>query len=405
MVDAYILKVNSYDDLNNYYNNINFNNIDFHPLNNVFNDMDIKNKKILVKPNVLGPYKPERCATTNPIFLKWILLYLVSRGVNKNNIIVGDSSGFNTEKSFEKSGLKKVCEDLNIKYLPFEKDEIVNFNIMNNTVPLPKSLIDSDLIINLPKLKTHILMKYTGALKNLYGVIPGGLKPKLHGVYPKEKDFGKFLVELYKTVVNIMDGIYGMEGDGPSNGTPINSKVVIFSKDTVLTDIVGSAYMGYDYGEIITNKLLLSTISNNSRVIFLDSENNNFNDNNKNNKNNFNINDNDNKNKVYSINEIDKINIRINKKLLTFKKPITYRIISIFPPFLVKYIFSLMIQKPTIDKNKCVKCGVCEKICPVNAIIKKENHYHINRKKCINCYCCHEMCGYGAIKLKNFFGW
>ena len=328
--------------------------------------------KILIKPNVLGPYPPERSATTNPLFLEWIILYLLNNEVDKNKIIVGDSSGYNTKNSFKVSKIKEICEKHDIKWLPFESDETIPTNVLGNELRLPKSLMDSDLIINLPKLKTHILMKYTGAVKNLYGCIPGGMKPKLHGIYSKENDFAKFVAELHNTIVkdkeiiSIMDGIYGMEGNGPSNGKSIKSKIVIASNSAVAVDIFASQYIGYKEQDIITNNLL----KNGAKLNIVDVDNNN----------------------TININEIPK---------MKFKKPDTYFMMSILPPKVIKLIFSLMVQKPKINKRKCRKCKICEMVCPVNAI--SITNFKIDTKKCINCYCCHEMCGFDAIILRRLF--
>jgi len=202
-------------------------------------------------------------------------------------------------------------------------------------------------------------MKYTGAVKNLYGCIPGGLKPKLHKYFPKESDFADLLVELYnkitenKNIVTIMDGIWGLEGNGPSNGRPINSRIVIGSKSPIALDMFASYYIGYKMDDILTNKYLKTDF----KVINADD------------------------NKEVPLESIERMN---------FKKPDTVVLNSIIPflPFvstkLTKMIFSFMIPKPRINKRSCVKCGICEKICPVNAIhnlkidLKKINHSECN---------------------------
>ncbi|ABR56467.1 protein of unknown function DUF362 [Methanococcus aeolicus Nankai-3] len=367
-MEVYYSKIENYGSLNNK-NKI---------LDKVFNNLNLKEyNKILIKPNVLGPYPPERNATTHPLFLEWVILYLLNNEVDKNKIIVGDSSGYNTKNSFEVSRIKEICEKHNIKWLPFEGDETVEIEVMGNELHLPKSLVDSDLIINLPKLKTHILMKYTGAVKNLYGCIPGGMKPKLHGIYSKENDFAKFVGELHnvitknKKTISIMDGINGMEGNGPSNGKSINSKIVIASNSAIAVDILASQYMGYNENDIITNNIL----KNGAKLNILCVDNND--------------NDSNNDNPI-DINEIPK---------MKFKKPDTYFMMSILPPKVIKLIFSIMVQKPKIHKRRCRKCKICEMVCPVNAITI--SNFKVDAKKCINCYCCHEMCGFDAIILKR----
>ena len=343
-----------------------YNLLDNNILDLTFKSYDFKEfDKILIKPNILGPYPPERAVTTHPKFLEWVIKYL-----QKNfdgEIVVGESSGFSTRKSFKVSGIEDVCIKYGIDYISFEKDEHIKAEILNTEIPIPKTVIESDLIINLPKLKTHVLMKFTGAVKNLYGCVPGGLKPKLHGYFPKEEDFARLLVELYKfitkdrEIITIMDGIWGMEGNGPSNGKPKHSKIVIGSTNPVAVDLFASYYIGYKMDDILTNRLLKVDFE----VIDAD------------------------KNEIKPLNEIKPIN---------FKKPDTVFLNSILPPQIVKIIFNLMTPKPKINKSNCLKCKICENVCPVNAI----NNLKIDRKKCINCYCCHEMCPYNAIDLKRF---
>lgn len=374
MINIYYEEIGDYDSLNDKILNLIFKNINLKEYN-----------KILIKPNVLGPYPPDRCATTHPKFLEWIIKYLLNEGVDRNKIIVGDSSGYSTKKSFEVSKIEEVCRKYNINCKPFEKDEVVKVKVLDTEeIILPKTVLESDLLINLPKLKTHILMKYTGAIKNLYGCIPGGLKPKLHGQYPKEYNFAELLVELYNTIeknremITIMDSIYGMEGNGPSNGNSINSKIVIASKDALAVDIFASYYIKYNPMDIITNKILINNGNykkrdiwqENYKIIKLE----------------------ENINKEVNFKEIDRIK---------FKKPDTYYLTSIMPPSIVKLIFSVMVQKPQINRKKCKKCKVCQYICPVEAI--SIDNLKIDLKKCINCYCCHEMCEFGAIDLKRRF--
>ena len=351
--------------------------------NNKLLDLTFNNlenyKRILVKPNILGPYPPNKHVTTHPKFLDWILNYLIEvRGIDKNKVVVGESSGFSTERAYKVSKIEDICEKYEVPFIPFERDRGVKVKLLNTTLTVPKTVIESDLIINLPKLKTHLLMRYTGAVKNLYGCIPGGLKPKLHKYFPKEKDFAHLLVELYKfllkdrDVISVMDGIWGMEGNGPSNGKPINSKIVIVSKDALALDIFATYYIGYNPTDVLTNRMLIGEGYREDMLEILEVV--------------------DGSVRRRDLKDVPRIK---------FRKPDTFYLTSILPPFIVRLIFSTMILKPRIDKWRCKRCGVCEEVCPVDAI--SLDTLKIDRKKCINCYCCHEMCRFNAIKLGRFF--
>ena len=350
MKKVYFDIIKSYENLNNKI------------LDLVFRDIDDKDL-ILIKPNILSPSPPESGVVTNYKFVDWVIKYLKSNFSGK--IVLGESSGFSTNKAFEVSKIKDVCLKNDVEFINFEKDKHKIFEINNIEVALPKTVLDSDLIVNLPKLKTHMLMKYTGAVKNLYGCVPGGLKPKLHGVYPKEEDFGKLLLDIYKLISNgreiisVMDGIVGMEGNGPSNGKVKRTNIVIASNNPIALDRFASYYIGYDPDDIITNRL----IKIDYKLYYLD--------------------------KKVDIKEI---------KRVKFKKPTTYYLNKVLPSFIVKLTFRFFTLKPEIDKKRCVRCGVCEKICPVGAI----KNLRIDKNKCISCYCCHEMCKYNAIKLRRW---
>ncbi|HID47813.1 MAG TPA: DUF362 domain-containing protein [Methanothermococcus okinawensis] len=336
------------------------------------------NKRILVKPNILGPYPPDKHVTTHPAFLDWILKYLIEvKGIEEGNIVVGESSGFSTEKAYEVSRIKEVCEKYGISFLPFERDKSVKIKLLNTTLAIPKTVIDSDLIINLPKLKTHVLMRYTGAVKNLYGCIPGGLKIKLHKYFPRAYDFAHLLVELYRylskgrEIISVMDGIWGMDGNGPSNGKPVNAQIVIASRDALALDIFATYYIGYNPMDVLTNRILTERIENWEDKL-----------------------------NIFEVDGIVRRRDLMEVPRMNFRKPDTYYLTSILPPFIIRLISSIIIEKPRIDRVRCKRCGVCEKICPVGAI-SLEN-LEIDRKKCINCYCCHEMCRFNAIKLRRF---
>lgn len=333
------------------YNNSEINKALIESLNNI--DFELKKgMKILIKPNLLSPSPPEKAITTHPVVIEELCKILKKYD---SEIYIGDSSSYNTNQALEVCGIKKLSKYA--KILNFEDQPKKFFDIEKNKIPLPEIIFKVDLIINLAKLKTHAVTKVTLCVKNLYGCIPGKLKQNLHRTILNIKDFNLFLLKLHETIspqLNIIDGVLGLEGEGPGSlGNPIDSKVIIMGRDARAVDIVASELMGFRSEDIFTNKL--------SKI---------------------------NKKEI----EVDGNGKDIKLK---FKKPSTHIIRFLFP---IARIF----PKPKIKFNnkKCNRCLICEENCPVKAI-KINPLQKCDHKKCINCLCCTEMCPNGAVYLQE----
>jgi len=315
-----------------------------------------KNIKVLIKPNILSPAEPEAAITTHPIIIEELCKILKKYNAE---IYIGESSSYETRKGFEVSGIGKLKKYG--KIINFESEDKEFFNIANKKIPLPKILFDVDLIINVPKLKTHSLTLVTLCVKNLYGCIPGKLKGTYHRAFPSPKKFSKFLFELHEKIkpkLNIIDGIAGMEGNGPgATGKPIRSNLIIVSKNASAADIVASEIIGFAPDEIYTNKF--SNIKRKDIEVVGDSK-----------------------------------NIKLN-----FEKP-SLVIAPIAAP--IFHLINSLFPKPKIKFNhkNCTKCHLCEKKCPVKAIALSP-WPECNHKKCIKCLCCIEVCPSSAVSLEE----
>jgi uncharacterized protein (DUF362 family)/NAD-dependent dihydropyrimidine dehydrogenase PreA subunit len=311
-----------------------------------------KNQKILIKPNILSAENPDNAVTTHPAIIEELCKILKKYG---SDIYIGDSSGIRTKNALKVSGidkLSKYAKILNFDIL--EKKEYDLYKKAKN-IPLPKILSEFDLIINMPKLKTHGLTGVTLSVKNLYGCIIGLTKSYLHVKFPNPKEFSRLLLEIEKTVkpdLNIIDGIWGLEGNGPgSAGTPIKSNVIIAGTNPYAVDIIASELMGFKSNDIYTNRF--SNINKEDIVILGN-------------------------------------NIKLN-----FKKP-EFSILRLFLP--IQKLFPK--SRICFDKDKCIKCLLCEEKCPVKAININPTQT-CNHKKCIRCLCCIEVCPNAAITLKE----
>jgi len=331
-----------------------------------------RNKKILVKPNVLGQKKPETAITTHPAVIDAICRILKE---GKNEIWIGDSSGITdyggTKKAFEVSGIAEIAGKYKARLIAFEgskKKEIIDNNakVIKRFI-LAKEPFEADMIINVPKLKTHMLTRFTGAVKNMFGCVPGGGKSKKHAIAPNEDMFCNLLLDIYQNIrphLNIMDAVIGLEGDGPgSAGKPKKAGLIIASKDGIALDIAGSGIIGYNPLEIKTIRYAIE------RGLFTNTD---------------------------DVEIIGEKNAKVE-----FKKPTAKtRLANKLPKPIVKFVFNAVSTKPYLRKERCRRCRVCAKVCPVKAITL-EPYPKFNRKKCVLCYCCHENCHYNAIELRK----
>jgi len=326
-------------------------------LNNI--DFKFKAKKVLIKPNLLSPSKPEEAITTHPVVLEELCKILKKK---KCKIFIGDSSGTNTDKALGVCGIRKLEKYAEI--LNFEKLEKKGIKISEkfNVVRIPKIIEEFDLIINVAKMKTHILTDATLAVKNLYGLIPGNAKQYYHRILRKRESFVDFIIDLalkIKPGLNIIDGVVGIEGNGPgASGQKTKAGVLIFGKNIFSIDLVAGKIMGFKEDEIIINKRALERGIVKKNIVVVGSGKN------------------------------------IEKK---FKRPLA-------TPFRFALFLNSIFPKPKIsfNINRCKKCGLCKKNCPVQAIIL--NPYpSCDNKKCINCFCCVEICPEKAVELKENF--
>ena len=318
-----------------------------------------KGKKVLIKPNIVGSFKKKQEATTtHPSLIEAICKILKA---NNCKIYIGESSFMDTSCAFRDSGIEKVSKKYGTLII-FEQDKLTKIKdakakVLKNFY-LSKTLKNVDLIINFPKLKTHQLTKYTGAIKNLYGCIPGGMKQKLHLKAGTTTKFSKLLVDIYQNLkpeINIMDGVVGMEGKGPTSGNPKKAGYLLASKNAVSLDVVSSKLMGYNPKTIPTIKEAIKRKLGTFKFVLVG---------------------------------------MAKLPNLHFKKPSVTEELS-------KNILKRFRQKPIIvDENKCIKCGLCARKCPAKAI-KLNPFPEINKKKCIRCFCCMEICPQHALSLKE----
>ena len=326
-------------------------------------------KLVLLKPNLLSARAPEQAVTTHPELVRAVIRELRKAGIK--DISLGDSpaGSNNWDKLWSATGMKQVCEDEDVKLLPFENVKRIECKD-GTSLPVLKELDEFDAVISLPKLKTHILTKLTGAVKNSYGLIPGKAKSMFHGDYQSPRQMGLFIADIFEHIKPdfvIMDGVVCMQGEGPANGSPFELGAIFASEDPTALD--ASVCEVYNYKA--TNIPSLVKVAENG----------------------------------FGIIDPDKIertgdawDIVASKNPKKSHSDFLHKI-----PEKMFHILTLFLSyRPYIDQKSCVKCGICAKVCSQNAIEKhSDGSYHVKGKKCILCMCCMESCAEHAIELAS----
>lgn len=331
-------------------------------------------ERILLKPNLLSADPPEKCATTHPSVFKAVAEVFQSLNAD---VSYGDSPGFHSPKSAAtKAGLASIADELKIKLADFQNGEEISFHegIQNKKFVIAKGALEAQGIISLPKLKTHGLAKMTGCVKNQFGCVPGALKGEFHVKLPSINDFSKMLVDLNKFLkprLYIMDGIMAMEGNGPRGGNPKKMNILLFSTDPIALDATVCRIVKLNPEYVPTIKFgaeagLGTYLSENIELL------------------------------GDSFESFCSADFDVKRDEL---KPFKLGGIAGF-------IKSYVVPRPYIIEEKCIKCGVCVNMCPVNLKVVdwhngiKTKAPTYDYKRCIRCYCCQELCPESAILLK-----
>lgn len=354
-------------------------------------------ERILLKPNWIIADSPERHATTHPLVFKAVAEVFQTMDID---LTYGDSPAYHTpEYAAKKTGFDEIAYELGLQLGDFYRGREILFEeaIQNSKMTIANGVLECDGLISLSKLKTHGFLKLSGAIKNQFGCVPGLLKGEFHLKLPNPIDFAKMLVDLnsyLKPRLYIMDGIIGMEGNGPVGGTPRHMKILLFSTDPVALDATVCRILDL-------NPELSFTVTVGKEAglgTYLESE-------------------------IELVG--DPLQSFINRKFDINREPVT--------PYktgkrLLAFINNALVQKPVIIKSKCIQCGICVRMCPVEPkgldwqdsranVRARDSDCEVQNKvpvykydRCIRCYCCQEVCPQGAIKLKTptfrrFFQW
>lgn len=341
-------------------------------------------KKVVIKPNLVMKKAPDAAATTHPAVLGAVLSVLREYGVTP--VIAESPGGIYNRQRLE--GIYRTC---GIESVASRYGAVLNFDTSAVQMPFPEGkkvkmfhvispVAQADVLIDLCKLKSHSLTKMSAAVKNLFGVIPGIEKFEMHATYPDYGDFGSMLCDLCemlcrgKTVIAVTDAIVGMEGNGPTAGTPRKIGAVLTSANPFASDLVCEKILGFEGTVPLVREAA-------SRGLCPDSA------------------------KVLALHGTAPQAIAVPD----FKAPDSAekRAPSALTFFSRGKFGRFFMPRPAVVNEKCRGCGECVASCPQHTIDLTANKKsgtriaHIKHASCIRCYCCQELCPFGAIRVKK----
>ena len=333
--------------------------------------------KIVIKANLVSAMKPDKAATTHPALLAALTRLLIARGAS---VVIGDSPGGLYNAAF----LNRVYAATGMHEAE-KAGAVLNHNFSQNTADFPEAHIakhftytayldEADAIISFCKLKSHGMMSLSAATKNLFGVIPGTMKPEYHFRYPEPLDFAGMIVDLnsyFKPRLFLVDAVQTMEGNGPTAGTPRYMGALLAGTDCHKVDLVCAKLIGLDPMAVPTlraaaNFGLCPECADEVEVSGSVGD--------------------------FAISDFKRIE---RKRSLQFESILPGKAGKVFGKIAQKALRS----SPRLHKSECIGCGLCANVCPAKAIEIVEKKACIDKSKCIRCFCCQEFCPKGAMKV------
>ncbi|MBU6998473.1 MAG: DUF362 domain-containing protein [Theionarchaea archaeon] len=317
--------------------------------------------RTLVKPNLLGGFESHRHVTTHPSLIQALVEYFEQHAIP---FTVGDNPAGkrNLIERAKKAGIYQASkghfEDISEgKRITIESDFF-------SELVVSRKVLESPYIVNVPKFKTHIQTIITGAVKNMFGILPGEEKSMVHCAARSLTHFSRALVDIYALRppdLSIMDAVMVMEGNGPSSGNPRHLGKILASDNAVELDAVMAWMMG-----LSPHDVPMLEYAHHRGLGAID---------------------------------VDKIDVRGDiQKIPHFKVP-SRKLVTFITPVSSRY-YDLLAVKPALNRTKCTQCYECVEKCPVSALQRNE-YPHINRKKCVSCFCCVEGCENQAMEVPS----
>jgi uncharacterized protein (DUF362 family)/Pyruvate/2-oxoacid:ferredoxin oxidoreductase delta subunit len=327
----------------------------------------IRGRKVLLKPNVLRSGAAGEGITTHPAVLRAVVEKVVS--LEPASLVVGDNPGLFSyganEEAFTRTGLMEAAGGhyrnigLDSVKLPFDP-------AFMPAVSVSRAVLEADVVISLPKFKTHGLTVLTGAIKNSYGILPGAQKALLHRAAGSPERFNDLVVEVFRLRVPdlfIVDAVVAMEGNGPASPDLRELGLVLAADNAVALDGVIATMMGLDPG----------------RLRFLRAA------------------------RDAGLGDFDPATLSVVgelRRIPGFKVPPLGGEAIAGNPALQAVLEQRSAVRPHADPARCTGCGTCVEQCPVAALTLVDAVPQVDPAACIACFCCQELCPEKAIALR-----
>lgn len=319
--------------------------------------------RVLIKPNLLMPARAAQGILTHPLVVRAVAEYVLARGARCR---IGDSPAIGSfETLLKDGGYTQALADLDVDMAPFTVTDTIDIGPPFGRIALAADAFNTDVVINIAKLKAHVQMRLTLGVKNLFGCVVGLQKTEWHLRAGVARDFfARLLVQICRRVnpaVTLVDGIVGLEGQGPGHsGRPKPLGVIVGGRDPFAVDLAICRMLGVSPETLPTHVAARSFGWVGDRV---------------------NI-------------------IGTYPPIADFKLPVLAPL-SFGPKFFRRFIRNHWIQRPVVDADACSLCGKCWRHCPARAITFRNRQLRFDYDACIRCYCCVEICREGALGTRE----
>jgi uncharacterized protein (DUF362 family)/Pyruvate/2-oxoacid:ferredoxin oxidoreductase delta subunit len=324
-------------------------------------------QKVLLKPNLLAAAAVEKRVTTDPALVEQVGRLALAAG---GEVIIGDSPALDPfAKVGKRTGMAQAAFNLGVELVELDQPTPLEGSGRFKNLNLSRRALEADVIINLPKLKTHCQMALTLGVKNMFGAVVAQRKAEWHHMANDYITFAGMLLEVARAArpaLTILDGIWGMEGNGPSNGRPRFFGLLAAAREALILDLNVAAMLGLDWDNypLAQAAFAFDPLPDDWPPPLWLGE------------------------------------APPAARLKNVEIPLALRSLRLLPGFMEGLTRRYVVSRPAQNPDRCILCGKCKRICPEQCISVRGNRLNFDYRRCIRCYCCQEVCPVNAISLR-----